>query len=141
MPMLKCKKILAWFWCISSTILILILFFQTFSGRYGEHAREAWVWLMPNIMPTLGLIISTLVKEINRIQIEKNIGNSTLFKLTLFLSVFYFLLIVLTIILGSFKQGNPLVFYHLSSLWLGPIQGLLAAAMGGFFTEEHNETN
>ena len=50
------------------------------------------------------------------------------------LSVFYLLLVAVTILAQPFLQDvSPIELMHRSNLWLGPLQGLAAGVLAAFF--------
>jgi hypothetical protein len=54
------------------------------------------------------------------------------------LSLFYLLLVALSILLQPLlAETSPLTLMQRSNLWLGPLQGLCVAALGFFF---HSKT-
>jgi hypothetical protein len=85
-------------------------------------------------MPTLSLIIAVLVLD----QLGKGVqmprtADRFLFRLSIGLSAFYLLLILLSILIQPFTPLPPLQLMQQSNLWLGPLQGLVVGAMGAFF--------
>ena len=133
LPMARCKRRLATVWFILSGLIFLLLVVQTVMGRYGDGATDAWGWFLPNVMPTLSLIVAVLVLD----QMGKGARTGTadrfLFRLAISLSAAYLLLILLSILIQPFAALPPLQLMQQSNLWLGPLQGLVAGALGAFF--------
>src|ERR1017187_4293635 len=59
--MKKYQQTLAIIWLIGSAATATILFFQMQSGHFAGKEKEVWSWFLPNVMPTLLLIIGVLV--------------------------------------------------------------------------------
>lgn len=131
----KCKKRLAVAWFIGAGVIFLVILLQSIFGRYTERIADAWGWFLPTVMPTLSLMIGVLVADTFReFKQEKNI-DPFMYKLALSLSVTYFLVALATIGLQPFSPVPPLKLLNMSHLWLGPLQGLVAGALGAFFVK------
>ena len=61
--MTVCKRRLASLWFVGGGILLLLVILQTLLGGYGDKSGDAFGWLLPNIVPTLSLIIGVLVSD------------------------------------------------------------------------------
>jgi hypothetical protein len=136
MLMSQCKARLAIVWFSGAGILFVLIFAQTVGGRYGYQLDGAWNWLLPNVMPTLSLITSVLVMDSMGKGEQKKSINRFLFKMTFWLSIVYLLVMILTILFAPVSEQSPLEFLHISSIWLGPFQGLVTGLMGAFFIQK-----
>lgn len=127
--MVESKKSLAKIWFVGAGFLFMLFFFQQIGGKYGKNADDAWSWLLPNIMPTLSLIIGILIKDASRKESDTTVDRF-LFRLSYGLSICYIAMIILMIMLSP---TNPLEMMRQSKLFLGPLQGLVSATLGAFF--------
>lgn len=130
---IDCKHRLATLWFVGSGLLFFIMLLQTTLGRYGDRSFEAWSWFLPTILPTLSLVIGVLVMD-SVSKCKKKIVNSFLCKLTIGLSLSYLVAVLLLFLVQPFSGVSPFTLMGQSNLWLGPFQGLVAAAMGAFFS-------
>ena len=130
-----CKRRLATLWFGLSAPSFLIFLLQTCFGRYADYSEEAWSWLLPTFMPTLSLIIAVLVADANTPGRNRARIDRFLFQLAYWVSAAYLLVILLTILMQPFAEdpNNPMNYLRLSQLWLAPLHGLAAAALGAFF--------
>ncbi len=128
-----CKRTLSILWFTGGMALFVLIALQSMRGLFGAKVEEAWAWFLPNLMPTLTLIIGVLVFDASASRPDRRIDR-TFYHLTLALSAIYLLLVALIPLLQPF-QAAPLDQMHRSSLWLGPLQGLVAAALGAFFVK------
>lgn len=125
-------------WLAGSVLVFLILVGQSLAGYYEPRTQDAWSWFLPTVMPTLSLMVGTLVADYRRERPEeapppKPVGGP-LFGLTAGLSLLYLLLVALSILIQPFlSQTPPLELMQRSNLWLGPLQGLTAGALAAFF--------
>jgi hypothetical protein len=133
--MLRCKRRLATVWFALSGVIFLLLVVQTVMGHYGSKATDAWGWFLPNVMPTLSLIVAVLVLDQMGKSVHTRTADRFLFRLAIGLSCAYLLLILLSILIQPFAPLPPLELMQQSNLWLGPLQGLVAAALGAFFVK------
>jgi hypothetical protein len=134
MSILRQKLVLTllwWIWGLSLFALLAMISYQP--AILGKDADAAWQWFLPNITPTLMLVGA--VAYIRRGEQAQDVeARSTLFLITLIVSIFY--LIALTAaILSVFFSADPLAAMRKSGLWLGPLQGLTASFLGIFFTD------
>jgi hypothetical protein len=132
-PMARCKRRLATVWFVLSGLIFLLLVAQTVMGRYGNGATDAWGWFLPNVMPTLSLIVAVLVLDQMGKGAQARTADRFLFRLAISLSAAYLLLILLSILVQPFAPLPPLQLMQQANLWLGPLQGLVAGALGAFF--------
>jgi hypothetical protein len=132
---MSCKKRLATLWLVGSAVIFFIILFQTFFDHYSGKAEEAWSWFLPTVLPTLSLMIGALVTDaLGGGSTEKRI-DSFIFKLSFYLSIFYFVIVFLTVMMQPFVTNAAVKFLKQSNLWLAPIQGLVAASLGAFFVK------
>jgi hypothetical protein len=121
-------------WLIAAAPPFMIMVGQTMLGRFGDSAQEAWAWLLPTVMPTLVLVVGTVVTNAIRGQPDRRI-DSFYWKLAAGLSIFYLTMVTLVLmastVLTSPKSPIPLMVQ--SNLFLAPVQGLVGAALGVFF--------
>lgn len=133
--MSTCKRRLAVLWFAGAGTLFFVLLVQTILGRYGERASEAWSWFLPTLMPTLSLVIGVLVMDVWERGMDNRKVDSFLFKLAFGISATYLTAVMLIFLLQPFSNVAPFDLMNQSNLWLGPFQGLVAAAMGVFFVK------
>jgi hypothetical protein len=141
--MSQCKVRLAMVWFSGAGLLFMLIFAQTIGGRYDDRVDEVWNWLLPNLMPTLSLITGALIMDFKNQEPEEVLTNKPfLFKLTFWFSIFYLLVMILSILLWPFStEPDPLAFLQNSSLWLGPFQGLVSGLMGAFFIQKEQNSS
>jgi Zn-dependent protease len=132
---------------IASAALFLILVAQSLLGVYENRLQGAWGWALPNFVPTLALMISVFAADALKgyDETETLKVRRPFFRLSLGLSVFYLIVLLGTILAQpfvlTFRTGNrlaPIEILELSNLWLGPLQGLVVAALGVLFFLKEN---
>ena len=133
------QKRLAILWFIAAALIFIIMLHFTFSGdKLKDHVNEAWGWVFPNLLPTLSLIITIFVVDIQ----SKSRANPSVerfyFTLVFGISIFY-LAVLLWILLQP--NPNPGIIGRMkqSSIFLGPLQGIVGAAIGMFFIKRSSE--
>jgi Na+/H+-dicarboxylate symporter len=136
-----CKRKLAALWFTGALILFVLLIIQSIFGKYGTDFEEVWAWFLPTVMPTLSLIIGVLVFDATATggtdkQIER-----FMFWLAFAVSAIYLVLVAVTILVQPFTDFKPTELIKRSNLWLGPIQGLVAAVLGAFFVKSERGEN
>jgi hypothetical protein len=126
-------------WLVGTGIVFVLLVVQSLLGRYEDKTQEAWGWLLPTIMPTLGLIVTVLGYTALDPIFSQAVVRRSFFRVAIWLSVMYLLLILLTIGVQPFvaRDANAAVeLMRTSQLWLGPFQGLVASALGVLFVSK-----
>jgi len=135
-----CKRWLAGIWFTGFGLIFFIVLVQTQLGHYREDANQVWGWLLPTVMPTLSLIIGVLVLDAARHERRRATTDRFLFLLTAWLSGAYLTSVLLVIVLQPLSSASPLQAMAQANVWLGPFQGLVAAAMGAFFVRAAHDS-
>jgi hypothetical protein len=141
MTLTKSKWVFASIWLGGAGLVFLVLVVQSLVGRYGSQSEDAWAWYLPTVMPTLSLIIGVLASDFRAAATSATtdakvlpVSAKGLLWLGVALSVFYLLLVAVTILVQPFLQDvSPIDLMHRSNLWLGPLQGLTAGVLAAFF--------
>lgn len=131
----RCKRWLASVWFVGGGLVFFVVLVQTLLGRYGDDSNEIWGWLLPTVVPTLSLIIGVLVFDAVQSEKAQRKVDRFLFRLTVGLSAAYLASVFLVIALQPLAAAPPLQLMTQANIWLGPFQGLVAAAMGAFFVK------
>lgn len=135
LSMAAAKRRLSVVWFTGAGLLFLVMIVQTIFGHYGEDAEDAWGWLLPGVLPTLSLIIGVLVMDALGKSVKARAVDAFMFWTAFGLSVFYLLMVALPILVQPFTESEPLAVLRQSNLWLGPMQGLVSAALAAFFVK------
>jgi cell division protein FtsW (lipid II flippase) len=139
-PMLSLDMVrlrLAYLWLILGGLIFLIVVVQSLLGKYGDETQNAWGWLLPTIMPTLGMIVAVLGYAALDPNFSSSVVRKSFFFVAFFLSGTYLVLVLITVCIQPFVPAtNPIQLMHTSNLWLGPFQGLVASALGVLFVSK-----
>ena len=130
---------LAALWLIGGAVILILVVMQCLLGHFGDRAQEALGWLLPTLMPTLSMIVTVLTYTALEPRVLDAIVRRSFFWVAYYLSVFYLLLILVTILVQPFTPTEPLQLMRLSNLWLGPVQGLTASAIGVLFVSKKSK--
>jgi MFS family permease len=131
---------LASVWLIGTGMIVLIVVVQSLLGHFGDKVQEAWGWLLPTIIPSLGMILTVLGYTALDPDMSTNVVRVSFYRIALGLSIAYLFLISLTILIEPFTSRRPTELMSLSNLWLGPFQGLVASALGVLFVSKRKQT-
>lgn len=137
MTLAKSKWTLAWIWLGGAGLILTLMVGQSLFDVYGARTEEAWSWYLPTVMPSLSLILGVLVADFraDKAAPENRRKPGPLLGLAIGVSVFYLLMVSLTLLVQPFLATPPLELMRRSNLWLGPLQGLAAATLGAFFRD------
>ena len=133
-------------WFVGAGLLFTFLFLQTLRGVYPTEAIRVWKWFLPTIAPSLSIIVC--VKVIDARTTGRSKGPKVeigLYRLTKYLSIFYFALIAMTLVYLPFqrtRENSSIVeFLNTSHLWLGTTQTLVTATLAVFFFKPQKQTS
>jgi hypothetical protein len=130
---------LAGVWIGGSLLIFSLVIYQSLAHVYAERVQDVWEWLMPTLLPTLTMIVSVAASTAFMSSTSTGVLRKSFYRLALSLSIFYLVLIFFTIV--SLPAFNRLVSaqidsLHTSNLWIGPIQGIVASALGVLFASK-----
>lgn len=133
----KGKHIIGGLWFIGFLLLFILMTIQTVSGNiYADKAKDAWEWLTPHLLPTIGLIIGVFIADWQNPDAGKKVKiKKFLVLITFILSLIHLTILFAVILIASNKQTTEETFIALktANLPLGVIQGLVALTLGIFF--------
>lgn len=135
-PLDSARNRLAVLWFTGSATILILVVLQSLLGHFGDDTQEALGWLLPTLMPTLSMMITVLTYTALDPRVLDAVVRKTFFWIAFAFSVFYLVLILLTIAIQPFTRVGPLQLMRLSNLWLGPVQGLVASAIGVLFVSK-----
>ncbi len=85
-------------------------------------------------MPTFGLVVAVGVINANSSKQSVDTIDSFYYCLAMILSLLYLLSVLIVILFNvSGNIKNDMAAIESSSIWLGPLQGIITASMGTFF--------
>jgi hypothetical protein len=133
---------LALVWFLASAVVFLILAVQSILGVYESSVQRAWSWALPNLVPSLALMVSVFAadalrpyKDTRQLKVRR-----PFFKVSFGLSIFYLVTIIATILsqplvltLRAEEKISHVQVLEISNLWLAPLQGLVVSALGVLF--------
>jgi hypothetical protein len=134
--MRRCKVRLASIWIVGSLCLFAVIIAQSLGGKFGSQVEVVWSWFLPTVMPSLSLVVGVLVADASGKEALLRTVDRFVLRVAESLSIFYLLLVAATFLAQPLTQVPALDLMKRSNLWLGPFQGVVAAALGIFFSRE-----
>jgi hypothetical protein len=128
-------------WFIGAALIAALLIFQSLANVYEGRTQAVWGWALPNIMPTLSLMIGVFAAAAlqDRVESDSMHVRRPFFRLALGLSIFHLLVVAGTIMAQPFlgtvsgSDANPMALFDMSNIWLAVLQGMVAAVIGALF--------
>ena len=144
LPLEICQARLATVWVVGLAVCLIVLMGQTMGGRYGIEYRKAWEWWIPQIFPTLGVIVGGVAYGIGHRERSMEVATAP-YRLAMWLSGLYLVTLVATLVLVGFvpapgvhgpisaTQTGDNTWLDVSKVWFTPFNGLVTALLGAFF--------
>ena len=134
-------------WFIGAGFLFAVLIVQSLAGVYEDSVQAVWGWLLPNIVPTLSLMIGVFAGAAlsDHAQTDTMRVRAPFTRLAVGLSIFHLLAVAATIaafpFLGQISgpDARAMSLFETSNLWLGPLQGIVAAVIGALFFSRNSK--
>lgn len=134
---------LARIWFPAIGVLFLVLVVQSLTFVHGDEVQQVFSWALPNFLPTISLMMSVFAQDAlvsDKQSVDKVKVRSFFLSIATWLSLFYLALLFIVIFAASVSGGRPLDTFEISSIFLGPIQGLVVGALGVlFFVREEGD--
>lgn len=136
MQMNICQTRLMLVWVAGCIILLLVAWLQIVFGHYGENGRDVVEWLLPAIIPTLSLVIGVWANNaLKKPKSTEKVGKG-IYRIVIVASIFYLTFIGLVFAIQPMVARPPLAVIKDSSLIIAPLQGVVCAFIGIFFTQD-----
>src|SRR5262245_27499159 len=138
-PLDDVRMRLARVWLVGGGGTFMILVVQSLLHVYGDLTQEAWGWFLPTLMPSMGMIVTVLTYTALDPLMTGSVVRKTFVSIAMGLSNLYLATVILTILIQAFasKTADEAVgLMRTSNLWLGPLQGLVASALGVLFVSK-----
>lgn len=160
-PLGRARAQLISIWLIWSACIFILVLVQSISHKYDsgapiaialaqatsqagsgaaeegkDHTADLWKWLLPNLLPTLTMMVSAFAANAFSAK-EEVMVRRDFHRFAMSLSVFYLTvllgLILIQPIANSRSAADQLRSLQTSNIATGPVQGLVAAALSVLF--------
>ena len=149
-PLEKARWRLGLLWFGGAAAISLLLVVQSLFGVYQANVQEVWGWALPNYLPTLSLMLGVFAAVALADQTETDLMRvrKPFFWLAFGLSAFHLVCVAIVILVQPMLPSRTpegeaydvMASFVTSNLWLGPLQGLVALALGAlFFSRSQND--
>jgi hypothetical protein len=136
-PLRDCQVRLLILWAGLGGLALVVLLIQVAPGGvYAGRSSDLLDWFLPTVMPTISLMVGTLVAE-KRAEPSPTVDRFA-YRLALWLSVLY-LLIVIVALLAFADSRTPLDDLRGSAKLITAIYGLVGLALGVLFVTQKSE--
>jgi hypothetical protein len=130
-------------WLAGSLLIVALVVIQSNAadgGVYQSRTADVWKWLFPTVLPTLTMILSVVASTALTPTPTASVRKSY-YRIALLLSVFYLVLILYTILILPHYHyvADKLTALQNSNLYIGPIQGVVAGALGVLFVSKKSQ--
>jgi uncharacterized membrane protein len=129
------RKVLALVWFIGAGITFLALYLITTFGA-GERVEGLWDWYLPAVTPNLSLIVGVMFSDIKYKPARNEPVDVFSYRLALWLSVVYLLVLLATPLLSPFTEAALDLDLKNSRFSLSLLQALATTALGAFYVRQ-----
>jgi len=135
MDVVRGQAILAGVWFVATGLAFALMLVETMGPRAPLPAADAWEWFLPLVVPTLSLMLGTIVFQARKPPKRATVGRAA-FTAAVSLSLVYLVLVI--VILGVWpilrlRPDEVASLLDKSKLWLPAVQSLVGIALGAFF--------
>lgn len=133
------RKTLALVWFVGAGISFLALYLIT---TFGESARvtSLWDWYLPAVTPNLSLIVGVMFNDIKYKSARSDQVDSFYYRVALWLSVIYLLVLFATPLLSPFTEASLDDDLKNSRFALSFLQALATTALGAFYVRQKDKS-
>jgi len=139
-----CRSRLLTLWFAGGMVIVLLLIVQSIGGHYLDRTAEAWAWCASFVLPIPGLLVGAIVAGAQREKRDTRRVSRLLYRVSLSLSAFYLGVVLLTLLAQPFAlraaSTEPIAVLKLSGLWLGPLLGLVNAALAAVISKAKDDS-
>ncbi|MEK6663362.1 MAG: hypothetical protein AABY73_05780 [Pseudomonadota bacterium] len=130
------KLAIAWFVGAGFTFTALLML--TTFGNNGQGA-VLWDWYLPAVTPNLSLIVGVMFNDLRRKAAKGESVDSFIYRLALWLSLVYLLLLFIVPLLSPFTDAPLDADLQNSKLPLSLVQALATTALGAFYVQRESK--
>ena len=137
--MTAARKTLAVVWFTGAGLtFVTMLVLAVFGG--SERGTKLWDWFLPAIAPNLSLIVGVLFNDLKRKVPRGESVDAFVYRLALWLSVVYLVLLFVTPLLAPFTDAPLEVDLQNSRVPLSLVQALATTALGAFYVQREGKS-
>lgn len=136
--MTAARKKLAILWFVGAGLTFIALLILTTFGNNGQFA-VLWDWFLPAVTPNLSLIVGVMFNDIRHQAAKGESVESFMYRLALWLSLVYLLLLFITPLLSPFTDVPLDTYLQNSKLPLSLVQALATTALGAFYVQRESK--
>jgi hypothetical protein len=114
--------------------LIIVLIQTSPSGAYHSNASDVWEWFLPTVVPTVSLILGTLVAQARTPEPDATV-ELFYYRLAVWSSAVYLALVV-TLLLMYAQSPTPVADLKSTSRLVTALYGVVGIALGTFFVSK-----
>ena len=131
------RRLLAVWGGMSSLAAVMVLVQTSPHGAYHSNAGDVWEWFLPTVVPTMSLIIGTVVAEA-RGPAASGTVDVFYYRLALWASLAYLALVV-GLLLTYAQSPTPVADLKSTSRFVTGLYSLVGLALGTFFVSKKSE--
>lgn len=136
--LLSVRKKLTLIWLIGSGILFILMVSKSINNT--GYVSAIWAWYGSSILPGLGLILGLWTAVTRKGFTSENSVLSTSGTIAILLTIFYFLVLLLSLLGSSMASMSYPEYLQLTQNWLAVLQAPTIAFIAKIFTEDPSQS-
>lgn len=146
LPMARCQQRLLLLWLALALVAFAVLIGQTLpaAGVYRAERGDVWNWFLPHVVPTLALMVGTVVNPATRAGAADTVDRFT-YRLCVGLSLAFLAVLLGVLLAGAHACDatappcSPAAALRELAVVLTGVQTLVGLALGAFFVTRRAE--
>jgi hypothetical protein len=137
----ECRKRITIMWFLLGGLAFALMILYSFGGSLDNKVVQAWGWFLAATTPTMSIIAANIAVDATDPNSTGDMVDAFYYRLSMGVSVVYLVTILLTLVCWRMTgYQSPFEVMALSSIWIGPMQGIVASILSIFFKKAGKST-
>ena len=132
LPVRACQHKLLILWCVMSAVALVVVMVQTATGGvYAARAGDVFDWLLPTVVPTLSLMVGTVVADARAADSGATVDAFT-YRFVFWVSLAYLVLVILALLMNA-QSPDPVAALRALGKIVSGLYTVVGISLGAFF--------
>ncbi len=132
LPVRTCQHRLLIVWGAMTAVALVVVLLQTASGGvYAARAGDVFDWFLPTVVPTLSLMVGTVVADARAADTAATVDAFT-YRLVFWVSIVYLVLVILALLMNA-QSPDPIGALRALGKIVSGLYTVVGISLGAFF--------